>query len=511
MKYFALLLILFSILYSFETNSQQYDEAVCPILTINPKAPASQTGGKYKPASNLPGQYFRVLVVFVQFESDNRPNSSWNPGQLPTWADDFINSQTLSEYTDMTISDYWDEMARGNYDFIGDVYPQLVILPPESYYYQNNKTYADCNRDVLTQIDPYVNFSLYDNWKLVSGQFIFSPGNSDKLVDMILMIYRNPSEDPNPAWFGGGYGNFSGISMLGFSSEFVTNDLNSVGQTIKVNGGLGSSGSGLTIRTGLAGHYGVMGLCNHEFGHYLFGYDHISWGGIMGGSTYALSGWERERLGYVSYTIVYQDNFSTTLSDFISTGNILKIPIPITNPNSTNFFLVENHQRLSHYDQITQGGSLNGQFVLETTIGAGIYITLNYYADVFENLEVYTKVADGDFDWVYDGDFYAGEGFYQGKPWQGWVPKTKRVAVNRTSGKNDRMPLHIFWNNHWAAKWCDVNEYGNYWLSRDVMGDDTDPFTLTNNVLFSPWSNPSSYSGLTGGTTNYSVWLYNQW
>lgn len=41
------------------------------------------------------------------------------------------------------------------------------------------------------------------------------------------------------------------------------------------------------------------------------------------------------------------------------------------------------------------------------------------------------------------------------------------------------------------------------------MGDDTDPFTLTNNNLFSPWSNPSSYSPLTGAT-NYSVWLYNQ-
>lgn len=441
-----ILIPFFLILYSLVCgiNAQTDYPFNCPILSPEQGAPFSQTGGKYKPSSNLPGQYFRVLVVFVQFEGDNRPNDDWSPGQLPNWADDFINSQTLSEYTDMTISDYWHEMSMGNYDFIGDVYPQLVILPPESYYYQNNKNYSHCNRDVLTQIDPYVNFSLYDNWKLVSGQFIFSPGNSDNLVDMILMIYRNPSEDPNPAWFGGGYGNFSGISMLGFSPEFITNDLNSVGQTIKVNGGLGSSGSGLTIRTGLSGHYNVMGICNHEFGHYLFGYDHISWGGIMGGSTYALSGWERERLGYVAYTIVYQDNFSITLSDFITTGNILKIPIPITNPNSPNFFLVENHQRLSHYDQITQGGSLNGQFVLETTVGTGIYITLNYNADVFEQLEVYPKVADGDFDWQYDGDFYAGPGFYQGKPWEGWVPKTKRVAINRLSGKNDRMPRNIF-------------------------------------------------------------------
>lgn len=354
MKIFAFLLMFFVILFSGSIYSQYYDDE-CPLpSTVNFRAASSQTGGLYKPSSNLPGQYFRVLVVFVQFQGDNRPNSNWNPNQLPDWADEFIDPQTASEYTDMTISDFWKEMSMGNFDFIGDVYPELVILPPESYYY--NKNFADCNHDVLTQIDPNVDFSLYDNWKLQSGQFIFSPGNADGLVDMILMIYRNPSEYPNPAWFGDGYGNFSGISKLGFSQEFVTNDLNSVGHNIKVNGGLYSSGSGLTIRVGLRGHYNVMGLCNHEFGHYLFGYDHTNWGGIMGGGTYALSSWERERLGYIAYTPVNQDNFSATLTDFVNTGYVLKIPIPLSNQNSSNYFLVENHQRISHYDQITMGG-----------------------------------------------------------------------------------------------------------------------------------------------------------
>jgi M6 family metalloprotease-like protein len=503
MKHLILLLLAVCISPVYFSNAQTENEFICPEFAGDELEEIAQTGGLYKPSSNLPGQYFRALFVFVQFEGDDRPNSGWDPDELPDWAFDFVDSEPVTqgnEYRDMTFSDYWKEMSLGSFDFIGDIYPELVILPPQSYYQQNNKNFSDCNLDVLAEIDDSVDFSLYENWKLQSGQFIFSPGIADNLVDMIYIIYRNPD-----SWFN----TFTAAAYLGFSGNVETNDSNQNG-SIKINGGLYSSGSGITVREGLRGHYNLIETCAHEFGHYLFGYDHTNWGGIMGGNTYALSGWERAQLDYVTFTTVNQDNFTITLSDFISTGDILKIPIPITNPNSTNYFLVENHQRLSHYDQITRGGSLNGQYVLETTVGAGIYITLNYNANDFYALEVYPRVADGDFDWVYDGDFYAGPGFSVGEPWQGYVPKTKRVAVNRTSGKNDRMPQHIYWNNHWASKWCDIDNYGNYWLSRDVMGDDTDPFTLTNNDLFSPWSNPSSYSSLTGGATNFSVWVYNQ-
>ncbi len=327
-------------------NAQTEYEFDCPILSLEKGKGESeaQTGGLYKPASNLPGQYFRALVVFAYFGEG---------GQLPNWTDEFIDSQLASEYRDMTVSDYWKEMSMGNFDFIGDVYPELVELPSASYYQQNNKNFSDCNLDVLTEIDPNVDFSLYDNWKLESGQFVFSPGNSDKLVDMVYIIYCNPSQTTE-GWFGGSYGDFGGIAKLGFSGNFTTNDQNQSGQTVVVNGGLESSGSGLTVRVGLNGEYKVTEICNHEFGHYLFGYDHISYGGIMGGgNTYALSGWESERLGYIAYTTVSQDNFTKTMTDFITTGDVLKIPIPLSNPNSEHYFLVENHQRLSHYDQIT--------------------------------------------------------------------------------------------------------------------------------------------------------------
>ena len=59
-------------------NAQTNYPFNCPILPPEEGAAFSQTGGRYKPASNLPGQYFRVLFVFVQFEGDNRPDASWN-------------------------------------------------------------------------------------------------------------------------------------------------------------------------------------------------------------------------------------------------------------------------------------------------------------------------------------------------------------------------------------------------------------------------------------------------
>jgi hypothetical protein len=59
--------------------------------------------------------------------------------------------------------------------------------------------------------------------------------------------------------------------------------------------------------------------------------------------------------------------------------------------------------------------------------------------------------------------------------------------------------------------WYDRDPGSHQWIpTRNRIGDDTDPFTPTNNNLFTPWSNPSSYSPLTGGNTNYSVWIYAQ-
>ncbi len=142
-------------------------------------------------------------------------------------------------------------------------------------------------------------------------------------------------------------------------------------------------------------------------------------------------------------------------------------------------------------------------------MGTGIYITLNYYADVFRQLVVYPKFADGNFEWEVTDTMF--NSIINGCD----LPGFTRTSVNRNLGEPDRMVITPWYKcdgSSWPEHmWYDKDPLTMEWTpTRDRVGDDTDPFSLSYNNLFSPWSNPSSYSSLTGGATNYSVWLYNQ-
>lgn len=124
-------------------------------------------------------------------------------------------------------------------------------------------------------------------------------------------------------------------------------------------------------------------------------------------------------------------------------------------------------------------------------------------------MEIYPKFADGNFDWeVRDTMFNS---IINGCD----LPLFTRTSLDRNSGESDRM-ISTNWyrcdgSSYTEAMWYDKDPLTLEWIpTRDRIGDDTDPYSLSNNNLFSPWSNPSSYSPLTGGATNYSVWLYNQ-
>jgi M6 family metalloprotease-like protein len=476
---------------------QTEDDFICgPLDTTLTGDPLNQTGSLFKPAENAPGQYFRALIVFAEFQgSDNWNVPHWAYGSLPDWANDFIDSSPSSNYRDLTFSDYWKQMSMGNFDFIGDVYPIVVPLPSESYYIGGNKNFSACNSDVIDYIASHgFNFSLYDNWgyNSTTHQFYFDEGVGDGYVDMIYIFYRFPTHaQHNSDWFGGIYGRFTAIAKLG--------DWDKIKGGKHIYGYFGQYGSGITVKDGWRGHIDLIGICAHEYGHYLFGSGHPSYGGVMGGGTYALSGWEREHLGYINYQDAYQDNFTITLGDFIQDGDILRILVPGV-PDESKYFLIENHQKLSHYDQIMRGGSIGGGWDFTDNTGAGIYIWRITNGNSFPPT-VEFLAADGNYDWATVGTIH--NSILCGCD----LPDIERTQVDRNNGLSDRQ-IQEPWGSGTQGKWYDVSVSTHQLeLTRNTMGDETDPYNIGYNEIISPWSSPNTY---VNGTTNIACRIFSQ-
>ena len=342
-KRFLLTVITFVFIVA-QNFSQTNNQIVCETTSVT--EPGSTVWGKYKPAQTASGEYFRILIVYAQFASDNLQDSEWPLNQIPSWANNIVAANVGSSYPEQTLSDYFDKASLGKYDFIGDVYQSLIIVP-------TNMSYGNANQYVIGQLNNNIqDFSRYDNWKYENGNFIFSESNGDGYLDMLVIIYRWANSD----WF------FlqGGIANLNIPN-YTTHDF------ITINGGTSTSGSGITTKAGLSGKFKMVGHLAHEFGHYLFGGDHTSLGGLMMGApypylgSYMMNAWERAKLGYITPTVPVTNGETINLSDFVVNGDAIKIPIPFNNPSSTTYFLVENHKRESIYDQIMRGGTLNGE------------------------------------------------------------------------------------------------------------------------------------------------------
>lgn len=235
----------------------------------------------------------------------------------------------------------------------------------------------------------------------------------------------------------------------------------------------------------------------HEYGHYLFGGNHTYVSGIMpydaNGETYAMSAWERERLGYISIQSAYNGQYKT-LKDYLTYNDALRIPI-----STGEYFIIENHQRINYYDQVIRGGALGGVLDPNAQAGKGVYV---WYIKGGENYppQTYAITADGSWNWIFD----------RWETMYGWDDPPPVVAVldrgtsyrylpNQLTGENgkgDRNPrLRVHVNNVFQhhARWHDIDPFTKGWIiSRDVMGDETDAFNIGYNEIFTPWSNPGS-------------------
>lgn len=141
------------------------------------------------------------------------------------------------------------------------------------------------------------------------------------------------------------------------------------------------------------------------------------------------------------------------------------------------------------------GGSLNGNYDTETTLGSGLYIFLVKNGSVYNGgtiTEMYS--AEGAFNWQTTGSVSMPAG------WPSTMPLISPISSNRYSNYNDRRAVAYYNGSLWGI-WHKQNKLTRQWeLTRSTMGDEKDPFTLNGTKIFTPWSNPSSNWN---NTTNY--------
>jgi len=276
-------------------------------------------------ATISPISTLKVLVVFAQFKDDTASSSSWPVDTYPTWANTYVNPVANGSYSWNNLSQYYNEMSNGQFQVIGDVYDSLVTTDYNESAYSS---VGEANYEVLTKIDPYVDYSDYDS-------------NSDGKVDFIIMVYRNITMSN---WY------YTGISVFDLSSTIDADGVQIVDYS--------SIGGGTMQRGGIYGRDYSMYVTAHEIGHHLLGGMHIngiSNLGLMTGAPFwnddrGMCAWERERLGWMSY-VTRSTNCFYWLSDYMTTNKALKIPI------STNkFFIIEYRKKLSPHDKAGDEG-----------------------------------------------------------------------------------------------------------------------------------------------------------
>ena len=167
-----------------------------------------------------------------------------------------------------------------------------------------------------------------------------------------------------------------------------------------------------------------------------------------------MSSFERTLLDWVNPIIVNSNQTNVTITDAITTSQVWEIQIPYT----YEYFLIDNHQRVSYYENTWKkynGGPL-------VSPGTGILITY-LYANSFLEIES----AFGKWNWKKSGNLY--------------IYPFEKDTPNKDFGETK---LGLRDKNTTA---------GNHKNHPDYLGSSEDYFNIGYNQLFSPWSNPSTY------------------
>ena len=424
----------------------------------------------------------RVLIIYCKFIDDYfdyPPYSDLWPGNLnslPGWVYKTVSRSPQEVSHDPSITGYFDDMSMGKLKVVGDICPKLIIPRLPSFYYSreagSNITYLI--KEVLDKADPYVNYSDYDNYDPDDYNHNGILNEPDGAADMIIICFRNiPIGISNID----DLGNYSGIaSVTGSHDTFPGGVHEIVKDGVRIKAGILGSG---TFQHGIFDPDGQLHIMLHEIGHYMFS---NTLGHLYGTGYYTLmsgigcgvmSGFEREKLGWIHPVTVTKNMNNVALSDVITTGVAYKIPIPDYLHNFPLDLYVENYQSTSYYTtQWLRGHS--GEPTLRNT---GVIITeANNSVHLSE-----IKCADGKWNW--NRKMYLW--FH---PWilKDWLYKYPfmHIAPNPDSGYNEMQIV---------AERINKNDLTITTDHPDALGDGEDFFNLGYNDVYSEWSNPNTF------------------
>jgi len=290
------------------------------------------------------GDTLKVLVVFCNFPNGNyeRPGSSicdyWpasNYLQKPSWADSIICPTTTNVWN-RSLTGLYRDASRGSFWLIGDVYPDLYVFENEINYYSNSsRKIGFAVRELLENIDSDVNYADYDKFDPNDLDHDNNKREPDGIVDFIFINFRfNNTGSIDPS-------SYTGIDALGGRDNRFGSGVSEI--TLDNKRILATfPGSGCLYEMNTPWD---LGIPSHEFGqHYTYGGIHntimgaynINGGGIA-------SAYDREYLGWNSSASSPNTNLSSTLDDYITTGNYIKIQ------QSNYTIYLENRTRVSYY------------------------------------------------------------------------------------------------------------------------------------------------------------------
>lgn len=448
----------------------QIDSMCIDVGSMYNYAGLPQNGGLYMTADGE----VRTLVLFIQFLGDNTHanGTHWNPNQRPDYFDSYIDSTTSQASVNGSFSDYYRELSFDRLKIFGK--PYFAVTPHTESYYRDSvggspdDAYGRATKDVLQTLDGQINYALYDNWTFNHSGYNHSQ-TPDGVVDLIIVIYRNsvyPSGDKA-----------QGIATLGLAEGPITLD----GKTIK----FGFPSSGITNSGGFWDMW--LPSTKHELGHVLLGSGHPSgflWG-IMPGPHSAANAYERHRLGWITYVDITQ-NTTATLPDFFTTGVAYRIAVPGTTDDA---FFIENHQKLSYYDDPNY-----------TRQGKGLFI---YQVKGTGNHPAYDlEIAEGKFNWSVP--------YWIDNPW-GPSPDSLPVFLQGLQNKNgfdgrEKPTLpHPMSNGATTCEIFFIDSAGTPLHVDRFLGGPLDAYGMDYNQVFSPWSNPDSRIWNNTTATNIAV------